>query len=327
MNHTTTRGLPPAVAAILVGLLIVADCTSSESANGTGSGRPEPGGRMSEHQLCSVPAPVSGRWARRAERFAIRGTVGILIAGAIVFVVLPIIALILQLPVDAFPRVFSQQVVVDALLLSLATATVSTAIVLAVMTPIAYVTARYAFPGREFVETLMDLPIVLPPAVAGLGLLLAFGRFGLVGQYLSVFGVTLAFTPIAVVMAQVFVASPFYLRQARTSFAELDPVYEAAARTLGASRLYAFLRVTVPLTIEGLVSGTIMTFARALGEFGATILFAGNLQGRTQTMPLAIYSTMQTDLQSSCALAVLLVAISFGVIAAVRFTGRRRRAA
>ncbi len=282
---------------------------------------------MPEHQVRSIPARAPARRARRAERLVVRGALGVLIAGSIAFVVLPILALVLQLPVDALPRVFSQGVVVDALLLSLATATVSTAIVLMAMTPIAYVTARYAFPGRELVETLMDLPIVLPPAVAGLGLLLAFGRFGLVGQYLSVFGVSLAFTPVAVVMAQVFVASPFYLRQARTSFAELDPVYEAAARTLGASRLYVFLHVTVPLTIEGLVSGTIMTFARALGEFGATILFAGNLQGRTQTMPLAIYSTMQSDLQASCALALVLVAISFGVIAAVRVTGRRRRAA
>ena len=274
-----------------------------------------------------VPAPPPPRTGRRAGRLLVSFAVGLMIAGSIAFVVLPILTLFLELPLDALPEVFSDPVVIDALLLSLATATASTAIVLVIMTPIAYVTARHAFPGRELVETLMDLPIVLPPAVAGLGLLLAFGRFGLAGQYLNLLGITVAFTPIAVVMAQVFVASPFYLRQARTSFAELDPAYEAAARTLGATGLYTFLHVTVPLTLEGLVSGTIMTFARALGEFGATILFAGNLQGRTQTMPLAIYSTMQSDLRASCALAIVLVVISFGVIAAVRVLGRRGRVA
>jgi len=271
---------------------------------------------------CGGTAPAG--WARRAERLLGRGAVGLLIAGAVAFVVLPLLALFLAIPLADFPGVFSDPVVLDALLLSLTTATVSTSLVVLCMTPVAYVTARRAFPGRDIVETLMDLPIVLPPAVAGLGLLLAFGRYGLVGEYLAPFGVTIAFTPIAVIMAQIFVASPFYLRQARTSFADLDPVYEAAARTLGASRLYAFFRVTVPLTIEGLVSGTIMTFARALGEFGATILFAGNLQGRTQTMPLAIYSAMQGDLRASCALAVVLIVISFAVIAAVRAVGRRR---
>lgn len=274
-----------------------------------------------------VPASPQPRSGRRAGRLLVSFAVGLMIAGSIAFVVLPILTLFLELPLDALPEVFSDPVVIDALLLSLATATASTAIVLVIMTPIAYVTARHAFPGRELVETLMDLPIVLPPAVAGLGLLLAFGRFGLAGQYLNLLGITVAFTPIAVVMAQVFVASPFYLRQARTSFAELDPAYEAAARTLGATGLYTFLHVTVPLTLEGLVSGTIMTFARALGEFGATILFAGNLQGRTQTMPLAIYSTMQSDLRASCALAIVLVVISFGVIAAVRVLGRRGRVA
>jgi len=274
--------------------------------------------------LLASPPPRAGR---RAGRLLVSLAVGLMIAGSIAFVVLPILTLFLELPLDALPEVFSDPVVIDALLLSLATATASTAIVLVIMTPIAYVTARHAFPGRELVETLMDLPIVLPPAVAGLGLLLAFGRFGLAGQYLNLLGITVAFTPIAVVMAQVFVASPFYLRQARTSFAELDPAYEAAARTLGATGLYTFLHVTVPLTLEGLVSGTIMTFARALGEFGATILFAGNLQGRTQTMPLAIYSTMQSDLRASCALAIVLVVISFGVIAAVRVLGRRGRVA
>lgn len=239
------------------------------------------------------------------------------------FVAVPILALLLYASPGALVASLSDPVVTDAIRLSLTTATVATAIVIAFGTPLAFLNTRTDYPGRNLVETLTDLPIVLPPAVAGLGLLLAFGRFGLVGQYLAPFGITIAFTTVAVVIAQTFVAAPFFLRQARTSFAEIDPAYEAAARSLGASPAYTFRRVTVPLAAEGLVSGAIMSFARALGEFGATIMFAGNIQGRTQTMPLAIYTGLQSDISASVALAVILLAISFAVITAVRALGRR----
>jgi molybdate transport system permease protein len=239
------------------------------------------------------------------------------------FVAIPILALLLYVPPSVLVSSFSNPVVMDAIRLSLVTTTVSTLIVIAFGTPLAFINSRSRYRGRDLVETLTDLPIVLPPAVAGLGLLLAFGRFGLVGQYLAPFGITIAFSSIAVVMAQTFVAAPFFLRQARTSFAEIDPAYEAAARSLGASPAYVFYRITIPLAAEGLVSGAIMTFARALGEFGATIMFAGNIQGRTQTMPLAIYTALQSDITASVALAVILLAISFTVIAAVRVLGRR----
>jgi molybdate transport system permease protein len=239
------------------------------------------------------------------------------------FVAVPILALLLYVPPSALVASFSDPVVTDAIRLSLVTTTASTLIVIAFGTPLAFLNTRTTYPGHDLVETLTDLPIVLPPAVAGLGLLLAFGRYGLVGQYLAPFGITIAFTTVAVVMAQTFVAAPFFLRQARTSFAEVDPAYEAAARSLGASPGYVFRRITVPLAAEGLVSGAIMTFARALGEFGATIMFAGNIQGRTQTMPLAIYTSLQSDITASVALAVILLAISFAVIASVRALGRR----
>ncbi|NLX49452.1 MAG: molybdate ABC transporter permease subunit [Methanospirillum sp.] len=239
------------------------------------------------------------------------------------FVAIPILALLLYVPPSTLVASFSDPVVTDAIRLSLTTSTAATLIVIAFGMPLAFLNTRTRYPGRDLVETLTDLPIVLPPAVAGLGLLLAFGRFGLVGQFLAPFGITIAFTTLAVVMAQTFVAAPFFLRQARTAFGEVDPAYEAAARSLGASPAYVFRRITVPLAAEGLVSGAIMTLARALGEFGATIMFAGNIQGRTQTMPLAIYTALQSDITASVALAVILLAISFGVIASVRALGRR----
>jgi molybdate transport system permease protein len=185
------------------------------------------------------------------------------------------------------------------------------------------VNARHDYRGKVIVDTLTDLPIVLPPAVAGIALLMAFGRRGVVGQYLDLFGIHIAFTTLAVVLAQVFVASPFYIRQAKASFEAVDRLYEDAARTLGASRWTVALRITIPLAWGGLISGAILSFARALGEFGATIMFAGNFQGRTQTMPLAIYTTMQGDLDAAISLAIILVLISFAVIAAVKVVTRR----
>ncbi|MDV2482753.1 molybdate ABC transporter permease subunit [Methanoculleus sp. Wushi-C6] len=246
-----------------------------------------------------------------------------LISGFLLFVTVPIASLFLRITPEAFIQSLQQPVVVDALVLSLATASVSTAIVVLFGTPLSYVNARVRYRGREIVDTLTDLPIVLPPAVAGIALLMAFGRRGVVGEFLDGLGINVAFTTVAVILAQVFVASPFYIRQARASFEAVDPQYEDAARTLGASRLAVLFRVSIPLAWSGLISGAILSFARALGEFGATIMFAGNFQGRTQTMPLAIYTTMQGDLSDAISIAIVLVIISFAVILAVRYTTRR----
>jgi molybdate transport system permease protein len=152
---------------------------------------------------------------------------------------------------------------------------------------------------------------------------MAFGRMGIVGHYLNAFRISIAFTTLAVIMAQVFVSSPFYIRQARTSFEDVDISFENAARTLGAGRVYTFFHVILPIALNGLISGAIMAFARSLGEFGATIMFAGNFQGRTQTMPLAIYTAMQGDLDVSLCLSIILVAISFMVIILVRTMTRK----
>jgi molybdate transport system permease protein len=260
------------------------------------------------------------KWVGRA---ALTLIVAALLALFLLFVTLPVASLFLRISPEAFFRSLAEPVVLDALSLSLATATVSTAVVVLFGTPLALVNARHDYRGREIVDTLTDLPIVLPPAVAGIALLMAFGRRGVVGQYFDAFGISIAFTTVAVILAQIFVASPFYIRQARASFEAVDRLYEDAARTLGATPATVALRITIPLAWSGLVSGAILSFARALGEFGATIMFAGNFQGRTQTMPLAIYTTMQGDLDAAISLAIILVVISFAVIAAVKIITRR----
>ncbi|NMA10343.1 ABC transporter permease [Methanoculleus chikugoensis] len=248
----------------------------------------------------------------------------VLLALFLLFITLPVVSLFLRISPEAFLSSLTEPVVLDALSLSFVTATVSTVIVVLFGTPLALVNARHDYRGRELVDTLTDLPIVLPPAVAGLALLMAFGRRGVIGQYLDIFGIHIGFTTIAVILAQVFVASPFYIRQARASFETVDRLYEDAARTLGASRMTVALRITIPLAWGGLVSGAILSFARALGEFGATIMFAGNFQGRTQTMPLAIYTTMQGDMNAAISLSIILVVISFAVISAVKIVTRRK---
>jgi len=241
----------------------------------------------------------------------------------LLFLVIPIVSLFLRITPEAFFESLANPVVIDALILSLGTATVSTCIVILMGTPLSYLNARATYRGKEIVDTLVDLPIVMPPAVAGIALLMAFGRRGVIGRYLDMWGVQVAFTTFAVILAQVFVASPFFIRQARASFEAVDRTYEDAARTLGAGRLRVFFRVTVPLAWAGLVSGAILTFARALGNSGRPSC-CRHFQGRTQTMPLAIYTTMQGDLNDAISLAIILVIISFAVILIVKYLTRRQ---
>lgn len=239
------------------------------------------------------------------------------------FISLPLISLILWTLNESAWQSMTSPVAMDALLLSIRTTSISMAILLLLGTPAAYLLARVSFPGNRAVNALMDLPVVLPPSAAGIALLLAFGRFGLVGQYLNVFGITLSFTTVAVVMAEIFVAAPFYLRQAVTSFAGIDRNIEEAAMVDGASRSAVFFRITVPLAFPALVAGALTAWARALGEFGATIIFAGSFQGVTQTIPLAIFSAFQSDLNAAVALSVLVLGFAFTVILAVRYLTRR----
>jgi molybdate transport system permease protein len=212
--------------------------------------------------------------------------------------------------------------VAAALKLSLLTSTLATFISVVIGTPIAYMLARYRFCGLGLLDILIDLPMVLPPAVAGVALLTAFGRHGSAGQFLAALGIELPFTTAAVVVAQTFVSAPFYVRAAKAGFASVDLRLEQISATLGESALGTFRRVTLPLTRNALIGGGIMTWARSLGEFGATILFAGNLSGRTQTMPLAIYSALQSDLNVALTLAAILLLTSFALLALLRVVTR-----
>src|SRR5262245_60865931 len=209
---------------------------------------------------------------------------------------LPLAALVLRVPVTRLAQRIAEPVVLDALRLSLVTSVAGTACVVLLGLPVAWLLATRSFPGKRLVEVLVDLPMVLPPTVAGLALLLAFGRMGLVGGALQAFGIRLPFTTLGVIVAQVFMSAPFFVIPARAGFGGVDRRLIEAAQTLGAGESFTFFRVILPLSRPALIAGAAMSAARALGEFGATITFAGNLPGTTQTMPLAVYVALQSDL-------------------------------
>jgi molybdate transport system permease protein len=241
-----------------------------------------------------------------------------LVAGiTLLFLGLPVVVLIARSILDgSLTDAITTPVVLDALFLSLATTSISIVLTLVFGLPLAWLMARRSFRGSWLVETIVDLPIVLPPAVAGLGLLLVFGRRGLIGDPL---GLGIPFTTLAVILAQTFVSAPFFIRSARTGISNVDLDFEAAARVDGASELQLFRRITAPLAATALAAGLVMAWARALGEFGATIMFAGNIEGRTQTLPLVVYGEFQGgDLDASIAAAAILVLAAFGVLVAVR---------
>lgn len=246
---------------------------------------------------------------------------GVLLVG---FLLLPVAALLLRGLTPALLSTLISPVVLDALSVSLLTTTLTLLLTLLLVTPVAWLLARYDFPGKAVLDTLLDLPIVLPPVVAGLGLLLAFGRQGLLGPPLALAGIQLPFTTAAVVLAQLFVSAPYYLRAAKAGFSAVDPDVEAAASIDGASRRAVFRHVTWPLAFPFLLEGLILTWARALGEFGATILFAGSLQGRTRTVTLAIYAALESDLGPALILSAVMVLLAFGLLLAVRLLSHWR---
>ncbi|MER7842170.1 molybdate ABC transporter permease subunit [Streptomyces sp. NPDC096040] len=240
-------------------------------------------------------------------------------AVALAFLLLPLLALLLRAPWTSLPSLLTSTEVWQALQLSLLSATAATAVSLVLGVPLAWLLARTEFPGRGFVRALVTLPLVLPPVVGGVALLLALGRNGVVGQWLDDwFGITLPFTTTAVVIAESFVAMPFLVISVEGTLRAADPRYEEAATTLGASRFTAFRRVTLPLIAPGIAAGSVLAWARALGEFGATITFAGNFPGRTQTMPLAVYLALQNDPDAAIALSLVLLAVSIAVLAGLR---------
>ena len=255
------------------------------------------------------PGASWGEWSIRA------------IAGlAALFLGLPVAALVVRAIVDgALAHALTTQVVLDALALSLVTTAISLVLTIGLGLPMAIILARRSFRGQSFLEAIVDLPIVLPPSVAGIALLLAFGRNGLLGGSLSTFGIAIPFTTVAVILAQTFVSMPFFIRSARNGIAGVDRDLEDAARVDGASERQVFLSITVALASSALAAGLVMSWARALGEFGATIMFAGNLEGSTQTLPLLVYSEFQgVSLDASIAAATILILAAFGVLIAVR---------
>ena len=246
----------------------------------------------------------------------------ILAAGGLLaaFLGLPVATLLLRAAVDGgMAGVVGSTEILDALALSLGTTAVSLLVTVALGLPLALLLARRSFRGKWLVETIVDLPIVLPPAVAGLALLLVFGRRGVLGEPLGAAGIELAFTTSAVVLAQAFVSAPFFVRSARAGLAAIDGDLEDAARVDGATERQVLVAITLPLAGPALAAGLVMAWARALGEFGATIMFAGNVVGRTQTLPLLVYGEFQGgSLDASIAAAAILVAAALGVLVAVR---------
>jgi molybdate transport system permease protein len=268
------------------------------------------------------PAPARGR-APTTQRHATRwGDRSLLAVAATfgLFLGVPVVTLVARALLNgSLGTALGSPAVLDALSLSLVTTAVSLSLTVAFGLPLAYVLARRQFRGKGWLETVVDLPIVLPPSVAGLALLLVFGRRGLLGPPLEVLGISVPFTTVAVILAQTFVSAPFFIRSARTGLAGVDRDLEDAARVDGASEAQLFRSITAPLAGAALAAGLVMSWARALGEFGATIMFAGNIGGRTQTLPLVVYARFQGgDLDQSIAAAAILVLAAFGVLAAVR---------
>lgn len=236
----------------------------------------------------------------------------------LLFLALPLAALLYRAAPGEIWRNLSMPQVHQAIALSLSTTLISTALIVVFGTPLAFLLAKGRIPLRQVVDSLVDLPAVLPPAVAGVALLITFGRRGVLGGFLAEWDIYIAFTSVAVIMAQVFVASPFFIKAATAGFAAIDPELEQAAALDGANGWQIFRHVTAPLAWNGMVGGAVMAWARALGEFGATIIFAGNYPGRTQTMPLAIYIGFELDLNVALTLAVILMGAAFLVLLVVK---------
>jgi molybdate transport system permease protein len=265
---------------------------------------------------------LSHMW-KHWSRWPARIVVGVLAGSFFLFLGIPLAALLFREPPALLWDSIKQPEVLQALQLSLVTTCVSIFLTVLFGLPVAYVLARTHIPGRRLLETLVTMPTVLPPVVAGVALLITFGRFGLIGRYLTPLGISIPFTTVAVVMAQMFVSSPFFVNSARAGLEQLDPRYESAAHTLRASEFYTFWRVVLPLIRPALLTGAGLAWARALGELGATITFAGSFPGITETMPIAVYTATEVDLESAVALSVVLLAISFAVLLALR-VGRSR---
>lgn len=256
------------------------------------------------------------RRGSRAPWFAI--ALGASIALVLAFLVLPVLAIFVKTSPARLLSSLGESESTEALKLSLETTAIAVAIIVIVGTPAAFLLATRSFPGKAIVVTLVELPLVLPPVAAGIGLLAALGPHGVLGGALGDAHVQLVFQTAGVVVALVFVASPFYLRQAQAAFASVDRSYLDASRTLGAGQAQTFVRVAIPMARAGLMAGLALAWGRALGEFGATLMFAGSIQGITQTVPLAIYDRFATDFPGALALSAILVIVSASLLLSVK---------
>lgn len=263
-------------------------------------------------------APIDGNdaraWLPALGRLAVAVGATVVIVVVMAFLMLPIVALFTYQPIHDVIDGLGAKVATDAIIVSLKTNVIAFMLMIGFGTPFAYILGRSRFRGRSVVITLVELPLVMPPAVAGLALLVAFGRFGLLGHTFSMLGIDLAFTQAAVVIAILYVASPFYLRGAIASFEAVDQTLLDVAVTLGAGPVRRMLSVALPLAGAGLGAAAAVAFARGIGEFGATILFAGSFQGSTQTLPLAVYSLFDANLDQAIAIGVLLIIVSFAIL-------------
>jgi len=293
------------------------------------SGRPDGSPSLTAETAGGSPSLRRGRWLRPARQpEVLRSRPGhtgapwplaVPAVVAILFLVLPLVGLLIRAPWKELPSLLSDLTVREALRLSLVTATLATGVSLVIGVPLAWVLARVRFPGRSLLRALVILPLVLPPVVGGVALFLALGRRGLVGQYLDRwFGLTIPFTPFAVVLAEKFVAMPFLIVTVEGALRATDIRYEEASATLGASRWTTFRRVTLPMIGPSVLAGSVLCWARALGEFGATITFAGNFPGRTQTMPIAVYIALENDPDAAIALSLVLLVVSVVILVSLR---------
>lgn len=240
------------------------------------------------------------------------------------FIAMPLLALFLRVPLDRLLTYLVDPLVLDALRLTAVSSACSLVLMLVFGTPVAYLLGRYNFFGKSLLETILELPLVLPPAVAGVALLFAFGRRTPLGSFLRELNIEVAFTIVAVILAQTFVAAPFYIKSARLGFQGVPRDLMESAQTMGAGPLGVFRYITVPLALPGIAGGAVLGWARAVAEFGATILFAGNFQGQTQTMPLAIYTTLESDINAAIVLSVILVVTSFTLLVTFKLLSRRQ---
>jgi molybdate transport system permease protein len=249
---------------------------------------------------------------------------GFIIVTYFLFIALPVVAVFLRIDPSQVNAQLQNPQIIETIKLSLYTSAIATLIAFCLTVPTAYFMATRKFPGKAVIDTIIDLPIVLPPAVAGVALLYAFAPKGLLGPILNKFGLIIPGYTIAVIIAEAFVASPFLLRAAKTGFENMDRDVFNSAKILSGSRLRVFFTISLPLSIRAITSGTMMTWARAMGEFGATLMFAGNLPGITQTMPLAIYTLFYSDPLAGVMLSIILIVISFSILIIIKLLEQKR---